>query len=97
MFKHYSCFSETRMNESYLRLNNEELREKLLSIDHIGLSYFLSNSPQDGYYWKQLHSLIGNELFRFIIEYSSIFRRLINTNETYFQVCGTLFLSFIYI
>jgi hypothetical protein len=87
MFKQFN-----KLNiRNFAGLNDEEIHDKLLAIENLSLSYFLSKSPQDGYYWKALHALVGNDLFRYLLMGSCMFRRLHNTDETYVQICGAQF------
>jgi hypothetical protein len=88
MFKQFNAKLNSR---DFINLNDEQIRDKLLAVENMSLSYFLSNWPQDGFHWKRLHALVGNDLFRCLLMFSCIFRRLQNTDETYVQICGVQF------
>jgi hypothetical protein len=67
------------------QLNSNNLEEILLATGNMSICYFMSKNDE-GYYWRQLYSLIGNSIFKYLMLYSYIFRS-INTNlKSYIQM-----------
>ena len=81
-----------QINDILLKLPEPELERKLLSFENLSLSYFLStkSNQDDGFYWKELHNLVGSSIMKHILLYSYIFRRL-DTSVSYVQVSGAWF------
>jgi hypothetical protein len=79
-------FGDSELSNLYLP--QEQLEKKLLAYDNLSLCYFLSKAPHDGVYWRELFSLIGASIFKYILLYSYVFRQLSKDECVYVQVCG---------
>jgi hypothetical protein len=81
-------------NLNCLNLTAVQLEKKLLSLENISISYFLSKSS-DGFYWRALFQLIGGSIMKYLLMYSFMFRRLQHSTNNYVQICGCK-LNYIY-
>jgi hypothetical protein len=91
LYKNNMLEFHQKLNMELFNSSPEVLKRKLLATENLAICYFLSESPHDGIVWRQLHSLVGSSILKYIFLYSFVFRRLDKSEVTYVQVCGKMF------
>ena len=67
------------------QLNNINLEDILLSSDNLSICYFLSKDD-DGKYWRELHSLVGSSILKYLLLYSYMFRGVKDARNSCIQM-----------
>lgn len=88
----FGKIANTNIKFESINLPREQLCKKLIDLNNNTLGYFLSlNEFDDGIYWRRLHTLIGSSLFKYLIIYAYMFRRVDNVHNSHVQICGPRF------
>ena len=95
MFKSNNYATIAKNFKNILNLPPNELEKRLASTENLSICYFLSRKNgenfADGIYWRELFDLIGSSITKYIILYSSLFRKIQNNKNVYVQVSGLKF------
>jgi hypothetical protein len=76
------------VNDNFIHIEDKELLNILLRYENLTLCYFLNTNSQDALYWKQLHAIIGDTIFKVILIHGYLFKRVNRTKNSYVQLCG---------
>ena len=92
-FHFFKAKELVKFYNSVLSKDEPILRHHLMALENPSICYFLSEFPNDGYWWSQFYnySCGAAAMVKHIVMYGNIFRRLKNTDEIYVQVCGFKF------